>query len=52
MNAERIATYREFIRAGGTPNILPEYVEEVLEGVTAKQRDAYIERVLSFRGRP
>lgn len=47
MNPERLATYREFIAAGGTPNILPEYVEEVLEGVTAKQRRAYIDRALA-----
>lgn len=49
MNPERIAIYRAFIVAGGTPNILPEYVEEVLSGVTAKQRRDYIRRVL---GRP
>lgn len=46
MNAERLATYREFIAAGGTPNILPQFVEEVLAGVPAKQRQGYIDRAL------
>lgn len=44
--AERVETYRQFITSGGTPNVPPDLVDEVLAGLTDSLREAYIRRAL------